>query len=160
MKAKIVFPVLCGAAMVAANGWTAQKPQAKPAANKPAAKPAAAAAPKAAGSHADDEKALRKLADDFAKAYNARDAKALASQFAPQAEMVDLDGNVLQGREAIERSFAAQFENPVFKIAVEIESLRFVGDNLAVEDGHLTLTKEDDNTTLRSHAGRSLGARF
>lgn len=150
MNAKIVLPALCGAVMVAAIGWTAQKPQAKSAANKPAAKPANAAPPKAVNSHADDEKALRKLADDFAKAYNARDAKALASQFASQAEMVDLDGNVLQGREAIERSFAAQFENPVFKIAVEVESLRFVGENLAVEDGHLALTKEDDNSTHRS----------
>jgi uncharacterized protein (TIGR02246 family) len=161
MKATLIFPLLCGAAMLADDaGKVCQaqtKPATKPTTAKPIAKPATTKPQaatignhKQANSRTDDEKALRKSAADFAKAYNERDAKALAAQFAPQAEMVDLDGNVIQGREAIEKSFAEQFEKPVFKMAVEIESLRFVGDNLAVEDGNLTLTNERDDVAVRS----------
>lgn len=153
MKAKLVFPVLCVATGLVAgilDGREAQAQATKPV-TKPASKSAANAAPAAASSRADDEKALRKLAADFAKAYNDRDAKALAAQFAPQAEMVDLDGNVIQGRPAIEQSFAAQFEHPVFTIAVEIESLRFVGNDMAIEDGHLIFTSEDDDANFRTH---------
>lgn len=102
------------------------------------------------GDHAADEKLLRKLADEFVVAYNAGDAKAIARQFAPGAEMVDLEGNVVQGREAIERFYGEYFEHPLFKAAIEIESLRFVGDDIAIEDGHLTFTSLDEDATLRS----------
>lgn len=122
------------------------------AADKAGAKPASAnaAAKDAARDHGADEKTLRKLADDFVKAFNAGDAQALAAQFAPQAEMVDLDGNVMQGREAIQEFYAEHFQEPLFKIAIQIESLRFVGDDIAVEDGHLTLSSEDRELTERS----------
>jgi uncharacterized protein (TIGR02246 family) len=151
MKAKLVFVLLCGTAMLAGNALAQTKDgaQSKSTGTKTAAAKGAGAKPadegtvKPTGTRAADEKALRKSAEDFARAFNARDAKAIATQFAPQAEMVDLDGNVRQGRAAIEASFAQQFADPQFKIAVEIESLRFVGDNLAVEDGHLVLTSED-----------------
>lgn len=100
--------------------------------------------------HAADEKFLKKLADDFANAFNAGDAKAIASQFAPQAEMVDLDGDVLQGRDAIEKFYAETLREPRLKLAVEIESLRFVGDGLAIENGHLAFFNEDHEPILRS----------
>lgn len=148
MKMKVLCSALCGAAMLAAAAWAADKAQSKPASKKPAEGKSAFRQP--AGSRADDEKALRKSAADFAKAFNDRDAKALAAQFAPQAEMVDFEGHVVQGREAIEKSFAAQFDEPLFQMAVEIESLRFVSDNLVVEDGHLVLTGEHDDVRLRS----------
>jgi uncharacterized protein (TIGR02246 family) len=136
----------CSAAVLFAIASADGKAQTKPASAKPAVK---GANTKPAASRADDEKALRKSAADFARSFNAGDAKAIAAQFAPQAEMVDLDGNVVQGREAIEKSFAEHFSEPLLKVAVEIESLRFVGDNVAVEDGHLILSGEDD-VTLRS----------
>ncbi|HQU42327.1 MAG: hypothetical protein B7Z73_08350 [Planctomycetia bacterium 21-64-5] len=147
MKTTPFLSVLCGA-MLAGAAAAADKPRTKPNASKPAA--ATSAARKSAPSRADDEKTLRKLAADFVKAFNQRDAKAIAAQFAPQAEMVDLEGNVVQGREAIEKSYAEHFEEPLFHIAVEIESLRFVGDNLAIEDGQLVLTSEDHDLTLRN----------
>jgi uncharacterized protein (TIGR02246 family) len=148
MRAKLVFVLLAGVAMLAGSAWAIDKAQPKSTGAKPTAPKPSASRP--ASNRAADEKALRKSADDFAQAFNARDAKAIAAQFAPQAEMVDLDGNVIQGREAIEESFARQFAEPLFKVAVEIESLRFVGDNLAVEDGHLVMTNEDHDVTLRS----------
>ena len=125
------------------------------AAEKAPAKAAAAKAPAknatAPPNRTDDEKALHKSAADFVAAFNAGDAKAVAEQFAADAEMVDLDGNVVQGREAIEKSYAEHFEGPPLKAAVEVESLRFISDNLAIEDGRLTFTGEDDDFTLRTH---------
>lgn len=101
--------------------------------------------------HAADEKVLKKLADDFANAFNVGDAKAIVLRFAPQAEMVDLDGNVLQGRDAIGEFYAKTLKRePRLNVAVEIESLRFVGDGLAIEDGHLTFFNEDHERILRS----------
>ncbi|MGH7135313.1 MAG: hypothetical protein ACREHD_06205, partial [Pirellulales bacterium] len=46
--------------------------------------------------------------------------------------------------------YVEHLEGPLLKIAIQIESLRFIGDDLAVEDGHLTLTSEDEDVTLRS----------
>jgi uncharacterized protein (TIGR02246 family) len=123
------------------------------AAEKGPAKPATAKAPakNAATDRAADEQALRKLAAEFVAAYNAGDAKAVAAQFAPEAEMVDLDGSVIQGRKAIEEAYTEHFETAPLKVAVELESLRFVEDDLAIEDGRLTFTAEHDDFTLRTH---------
>lgn len=147
MKWIQVLPLVCCVALGAVPAKAADKAQAKSAPATPAAKDAGR---KPAADHADDEKALRQLADDFVNAFNAGDAKAIAAQFAPQAEMVDLEGNVFLGREAIEKSYAEHFEEPLFQVAVDIESLRFVGDDLAIEDGHLTFSSEDEEATLRS----------
>jgi uncharacterized protein (TIGR02246 family) len=147
MNMKPMLAALCGLALWTSAVGAADKTQAKPAQAKPAADTGGR---KPASGRADDEQALRKSAADFAKAFNERDAKAIVEQFSDEAEMVDFDGHVVQGREAIEKSFAAQFEHPLFQMAVEIESLRFVGDNLAIEDGHLILTSEDDDLKQRS----------
>ena len=42
-------------------------------------------------------------------AYNARDAKTLASLFSPEAQMIDEDGKTTQGRNAIKKAFADIF---------------------------------------------------
>ena len=95
----------------------------------------------AALSRVNNEKLLRQSAIEFTSAYDAYDTKAVAAQFATYAEMVNDDGSVIQGRAAIEKAFAEQFAaQPGCKMAVEIESLRFLGDDLAVEDGRLALT--------------------
>ncbi|MGH7138691.1 MAG: hypothetical protein ACREHD_23340, partial [Pirellulales bacterium] len=91
MKWIQVLLLVCCVALGAVAAKAADKAQAKSAPPTPAAKNADR---KPAGDHADAEKVLRKLADDFVKAFNAGDAKAIAAQFTPQAEMVDLDGNV------------------------------------------------------------------
>lgn len=87
-------------------------------------------------SRPDDEKAIRSCTDAFVKAANAHDAKRLAALFAPDGEIVNEEGHVVQGREAIERTFAAIFQaHPKLQIAVSIQSIRFVGPTLAIEDG-------------------------
>lgn len=143
MKWSQFVTVLFSMVMMIAPTAGADKAPAKTAATR-------AAADQPAGDHAADEKLIRKLADDFVEAYNASDAKAIAKQFAPHAEMVDLDGNVVQGRDSIEKFYAEHFEQPLFKAAIEVESLRFVGDNICIEDGHLNFSSHDEDVTLRS----------
>ena len=101
------------------------------------------AADSSEASRANDEKAIRVDSDAFAKAANAHNAKSLAALFAPDGELVNEEGHVLQGREAIERTFAAMFQaNPKLQISASIQSIRFVGPSMAIEDGTSTIVRK------------------
>lgn len=89
--------------------------------------------------YTDAEVAIRASVEQFAKAYNAHDAKAVAELFLPQAQIVDEDDITIQGQEEIQNLFADVFaENPETTISIEIESIRFIGTSLAVEMGTTT----------------------
>src|SRR5262249_9350923 len=78
----------------------------------------------------------------FVKAYNTKDAKAIAALFTPDGQIVDKEGNAAEGREAIEKEFKEIFsEAPEKRSEVNIESLRFGGSDLAIEEG---ITKKAD----------------
>jgi uncharacterized protein (TIGR02246 family) len=114
------------------------------------AAPAAQSAPAAQPAHQQDGQAIRALADAFTKSYNAKDAKSLSQLFAPQAEIVDEDANAFQGREDIERVFAAIFkEHPKGKIEITIKSVRFVAPTTAIEDGTSAVTHEPGESPER-----------
>ncbi len=86
--------------------------------------------------HSADEAAIRANIAQFVKAYNAGDAKAVASLFAPDGQAVDKDGAASEGREAIANTFAGIFAGmPKKRIEVFVESIRFLGPDLAVEVG-------------------------
>lgn len=94
---------------------------------------------------------LRATSEAFEKAYNAGDAKAIASQFTENAEVVDEEGNVIEGRANIEARFGALFkENPKTRIAVELTSLRQLSADVAVEDGYSTTTLSPEEPGSRS----------
>lgn len=85
------------------------------------------------------ETAIRASVDRFVKAYNAHDAKAVADLFLPHAQVVDEHDNTIQGRDDIESLFANVFADaPETGIEVNVESIRFIGTNLAVELGSTT----------------------
>ena len=134
------------------------KAAAKPA-DKPVARPveavgtttsAIATEPKpatlpAANEHTADEAAIRQTGDTYEKAFEAGDAKAVAAHFTTDAEYVDEQGNVYQGRDAIEEAMKAYFaENPESEIEISINSLRFVSAGVAIEDGTTTVSPKDD----------------
>ncbi|HEY1376307.1 MAG TPA: SgcJ/EcaC family oxidoreductase [Gemmataceae bacterium] len=86
--------------------------------------------------HAADEATIRANIDRFVKAYNAGDAKAIAALFTPDGQIEDKDGDVSEGREAIQQTFAGLFADaPQKRIEVFVESIRFIGADLAVETG-------------------------
>jgi uncharacterized protein (TIGR02246 family) len=82
------------------------------------------------------EAAIRATVDKFTEAYNAHNAEAVAALFLPQAQIVDDENNTVQGRENIQALFADVFaEQPETGIEVQIESIRFIGTQLALETG-------------------------
>ena len=86
--------------------------------------------------NAASEVAIRSIAEEFVKAYNAHDAKAVAELFLPQAQIIDEADITIQGQENIQVLFANVFaENPETAISIQIESIRFIGTNLAMEMG-------------------------
>lgn len=94
---------------------------------------------------------LKASAAAFTKAFNAGDAKAIAAQFTEKAEVVDADGNVVEGRANIETRFDGLFkEFPKARIEVELTSLRQLSPDVAVEDGYSTTTLSPDEPGSRS----------
>jgi len=83
-----------------------------------------------------DVAAIRASVAAFVKAHQARDVKAIAALFAPNAKLVTDDNEVVEGREAIAASFEEHFaEEPDSKLETEIGSIKLIGADLAVETG-------------------------
>jgi uncharacterized protein (TIGR02246 family) len=98
-----------------------------------------------------DENAIRATADTFVKAFNAGDAKAVGALWAVDAEYTDESGESYQGRAAIQKEYADMFkEHRGATMTVTIESIRFLGPDIAVEKGIAKVKLADD----------SLGARY
>lgn len=98
-----------------------------------------------------DEKAIRLTGDTFVKAYALNDAKATAAHFTADAEYIDEQGQVYQGREAIEDAMSALFtDNPGCQIELDIESIKLVSPNVAIEDGSTSFTSSTVTEPIES----------
>ena len=94
---------------------------------------------------------LKASAAAFEKAFNSGNAKAIAAQFTENAEIIDEDGDVVQGRSKIEARFAELFkEFTKAQIAVELTSLRQLSPDVAVEDGFSATTLSPEEPGSRS----------
>ncbi len=110
--------------------------RAAPAKDAPASQPVAAGADRA-----DDTRAIGALVEAFTKAFDAGDAAAVAATFTAGALVVDEEGARTLGRAAIRDQFAASFKNtPGSRIALQVDSLRFLGLETALEEGRSTIT--------------------
>jgi uncharacterized protein (TIGR02246 family) len=88
-----------------------------------------------------DVRAVTDLLASFVKAYNEKDAKTLGALFTPDAEIEDEDGEVTRGRDAIVSRFSGIFhESGGDRLAVDTDSLRFLGKDIAIEEGTATIT--------------------
>ena len=86
---------------------------------------------------ASEEAAIRKLGTEYVDAFNAHDAKLLASYWSPEAVYVNrMTGEQVVGRAAIQQQFEALFkpENKL-QLSVEVESIQFISPNVAAEHG-------------------------
>jgi uncharacterized protein (TIGR02246 family) len=106
----------------------------KKAATKTAQEPGAR--PEVADARAKEITALEATAQAFADAFNRGDAKAVAALWTRDGEYIDVSGQRLEGRDAIEKQYAGFFEaHPGAKITLSVDALRLAGDNTAIEDG-------------------------
>jgi len=91
----------------------------------------------------DVEAEIRKVSKAFEDAFDAADASAIAELFTADGEFIDVERLVYQGRDAVKAEFVATFEAvPDSAISVNIDSIRLVSPNVAIEDGQVTLATE------------------
>lgn len=110
---------------------------------KPAEPPkSGGSAPADEDARKEDREAVRKDLDSFVKAFEARDAKALAAHWTAEGEYRN-DANVaLRGRDAIQSAFASVFAaTPEIKAEIRPEALRFLSRDVAAGEGTVTVRR-------------------
>lgn len=90
------------------------------------------------------EALIRREMEATVKAFNAADADGMAALFMEKGELVDENGNVYTGRAEIAAVFKAFFAKfPKAALAMDVTSVRSIGDSLAVEEGIRQITAEE-----------------
>jgi len=90
------------------------------------------------------EQALVEESQATVKAFNAADAATLGGMFLETGELVDEAGNVHGGRAAITEMFTGFFGRfPQATLEMLVDSVRPVGDTMAVEEGRRLITTPD-----------------
>jgi uncharacterized protein (TIGR02246 family) len=139
-----LWPIKSAALLLAFSAMCPSAPAQQPAAANAAPAPAAKAVD-------EDTAAIQKAASAFAEAFNRGDAKAVAALWTASGEYVDELGNEYAGQAAIEGCYADFFKaNPGAKLALEIDSVRFVSPTVAIEDGHTILTQPTSGESTSS----------
>jgi uncharacterized protein (TIGR02246 family) len=100
----------------------------------------------------EDERALRTLAETYARSYNAGDARSLAALFAPDAEMTDESGQRLRGSSLIETVFGSMFrQRPGASLTLTPTALRFHGPDVAEEEGRTVVKVGEEGPATRHY---------
>jgi uncharacterized protein (TIGR02246 family) len=91
-----------------------------------------------------DKAAIDKLVKDNIKAFNDRDAAAIAANWATEGEYIRNDGTPIRGRAEIQKGYADFFKTLKGKPAVEVQTdgLRFTSADTAVSEVTLRLKNE------------------
>jgi uncharacterized protein (TIGR02246 family) len=106
----------------------------------PAESPAPAAIPEDAALES-----LGKSAARFVAAFNAKDAATIASLFLSTGEIIGRHGEEIRGREEIEEFYTTVFTaDKVPQIALEASSVRLLTPDVAIEDGLVHISTDDD----------------
>jgi uncharacterized protein (TIGR02246 family) len=95
--------------------------------------------------------AIFERAKAFAAAFDKGDAKVVASFWTEDGDYTEQSGKQLKGRAAIQKAFAGHFaENKGAKLRIDSESLRFVTDDVAIEDGVTEVIPADGGPPSRA----------
>lgn len=156
--------VLTAAFLAGVNGQDSARKPAVKAAAQPAPKDGSEATPKpgfasakepvaktpssnqTAVEQSPDEKAIRQTGETYVKAFNEHNAKAVGEHFTAEAEYIDESGKLYQGRQAIEKSLAEVFAgSPAIQVELQIDTIRFIGSGIAVEDGMTRIRRSKDS---------------
>ncbi len=97
------------------------------------------------------QKEIETVASSFVDAFHKGDAKAIAALWTTDADYIDDSGQVTQGREAIEKSFAGLFSaQKGLQVRIDVTALRFPAENIAVEDGTNTVIAPDGSAPTQA----------
>lgn len=101
-----------------------------------------------------DEQAIRQNVARYLEAFQKRDAAALAALWAPDAVYVSSrSGERVQGREAIQQELEGVFaEDSEVAIDVSVSSIRFLTDDVAVEEGVAHVTRQDQPVSRTTYS--------
>ena len=70
----------------------------------------------------------------------------------PDARVVNVTGEVVEGRDAVEREYAGLFrDNPGLTLEVNVNDLRLVGPGAAIEEGTTRVTPKDGGAPVVNH---------
>jgi uncharacterized protein (TIGR02246 family) len=121
--------------VITACRTSADEPEVNPNPARAAAKkPAAQSAPPRA------EKEIRAAAKKFVEQFNRGAASEVASHWTGDGDYVNEYGQRYVGREAIEKEYENFFQQyPHATMAITVDSVRLLGPETAIEDGHSTL---------------------
>jgi uncharacterized protein (TIGR02246 family) len=99
-----------------------------------------------------DQQAIRANAEAFVADFNKGDAKGVAALWTPEGEM-SVDGEAIGvGREAIAAKYTEYFAaNPKATIQVEIDTIRMLGPNMAVERGRSEVVDDEDDFVVDAY---------
>jgi uncharacterized protein (TIGR02246 family) len=114
--------------------------QAQPAAARPAEAEAPASERPLLTDRPEEERAIRSAAAAFKRVYDAGDSRAAAGFFLEDGEIIDEEGERVQGRASIQDVFAEMFrDRPGTTIEFTPATLRFFGPEAAKEEGQTRL---------------------
>jgi uncharacterized protein (TIGR02246 family) len=87
----------------------------------------------------------------FARAFEARDAKALASRWTEGGEFTNAAGLTVRGRDALQKAFSeALAKAPELKAEIAPGSLRFLSKDAAIDEGSATVRRGSTGPTTRT----------
>jgi uncharacterized protein (TIGR02246 family) len=83
---------------------------------------------------------ITQLVKDYEAAYNRGDANAVAALYTEDAEYIGESGNVVSGRDIIEKLLAGKLaSNPGAKLEIDMKSVRLLSPDVVVEKGIATI---------------------
>jgi uncharacterized protein (TIGR02246 family) len=128
LTASLALLTACGIGFLAAQETAPKKPTNQEGATSAGSQPRDATA---------DEAAVHESVAAYVQAFNGRNVEALAAKWSPGAIYIDRgSGEQVVGRAAIAEQFAKLFKaQPELKLAVSVESIRFLAPSVAIEQG-------------------------
>jgi uncharacterized protein (TIGR02246 family) len=110
---------------------------------------AAAAAWPQSGERAADEAAIRAVIQAFLDTREKNDAAALAALLTPDVDQRQTSGNMRSGREAVVSGSLQTQQSTGGRRSITVDSLRFVGPDVAIADGRYDSLGRADGTDQR-----------
>ena len=99
-----------------------------------------------------DEAAVREASQAFARAFQAGEAQAVADAWTEEGEYADEGSEPVRGRAAVREAYSRFFASrPELKVESRTNSVRFVGQDAALEEGTFT---------VKPKAGTPVASRF